>query len=116
LIRPLSAASAGFPISIFWWLLFAGIATYILLRTRPGNWIFGIGGDANAARNVGVPVNRMKIILFMVTAGACLLLPSSNFDRRRKLGGEQASSRLLRRSADAAYRGYGSALGRSSAR
>lgn len=68
--------SAEFPISIFWWLLIAGIATYILLRTRPGNWIFGIGGDANAARNVGVPVNRMKIILFMVTAASAWLVAS----------------------------------------
>ncbi len=66
--------SAEFPISIFWWLLIAGVATYILLRTRPGNWIFGIGGDANAARNVGVPVNRMKIILFMATAASAWLV------------------------------------------
>ena len=66
--------SASFPISIFWWLLIAGIATYVLLRTRPGNWIFGMGGDQNAARNVGVPVNRMKIILFMTTASAAWLV------------------------------------------
>jgi simple sugar transport system permease protein len=65
---------ASFPISIFWWLLIAGIATYILLRTRPGNWIFGIGGDPNAARNVGVPVDRMKIILFMATAASAWLV------------------------------------------
>ncbi len=68
--------SAAFPVSIFWWLLIAGVATYVLLRTRPGNWIFGIGGDANAARNVGVPVNRMKIILFMATAAAAWLVAS----------------------------------------
>jgi simple sugar transport system permease protein len=41
-----------------------------LLRTRPGNWIFGVGGDANAARNVGVPVGKVKIALFMTTAAA----------------------------------------------
>lgn len=69
--RPLSA---NFPISILWWLLFAAIATYVLLRTQPGNWIFGMGGDENAARNVGVPVNRMKIILFMLTAAAAWLV------------------------------------------
>ena len=65
---------AQFPLSILWWLLIAGLATYILLRTRPGNWIFGMGGDRNAARNVGVPVNRMKIILFMCTAAAAWLV------------------------------------------
>jgi simple sugar transport system permease protein len=66
--------NAEFPISIFWWLGIAALATYILLRTRPGNWIFGMGGDANAARNVGVPVNRMKIILFMATAVSAWLV------------------------------------------
>ncbi len=66
--------TANFPISIAWWLLIAAIATYVLLRTRPGNWIFGIGGDATAARNVGVPVNRMKVILFMLTAASAWLV------------------------------------------
>jgi len=40
----------------------------VLLRTRFGNWIFAVGGDEKAARNVGVPVNRVKIVLFMLTA------------------------------------------------
>ncbi len=33
-----------------------------------GNWIFAVGGDAEAAKNVGVPVARVKIGLFMFTA------------------------------------------------
>lgn len=65
---------AEFSISILWWLAMAAVATYVLLRTRPGNWIFGIGGDANAARNVGVPVGRMKVTLFMVTAMSAWLV------------------------------------------
>ncbi len=76
IVDPTSArgVEAQFPISILWWVLIAAIATYILLRTRPGNWIFGIGGDENAARNVGVPVHRMKITLFMATAAAAWLV------------------------------------------
>jgi len=76
IVDPASARglSAAFPISILWWLVLAAIATYILLRTRPGNWIFGIGGDANASRNVGVPVNRVKVALFMATAAAAWLV------------------------------------------
>lgn len=66
--------AAGFPISIAWWLGLAALATWVLLRTPQGNWIFGIGGDANAARNVGVPVNNMKIALFMTTAVAAWLV------------------------------------------
>ncbi len=45
-----------------------------LIKTRFGNWIFAAGGDANAARNVGVPVNRVKIMLFIFTACAATLL------------------------------------------
>jgi simple sugar transport system permease protein len=64
----------GYPVSIFWWLGFAALATWVLLRTRFGNWIFGAGGAAEAARNVGVPVARVKILLFMLTAlSACLV-------------------------------------------
>lgn len=65
---------AAFPITIIWWLGLAGLATWLLLRTPFGNWIFGVGGDANAARNVGVPVGRVKITLFILTAASgCLL-------------------------------------------
>ena len=67
-------AGVGFPISIFWWLLVAALATWVLLRTQIGNWIFGVGGSAEAARNVGVPVDRLKIGLFMTTAFAAWLV------------------------------------------
>ena len=63
----------GIPVSVAWWFLLAGVATWILLRTRVGNWIFAVGGDAVAARNVGVPAARVKIMLFMGTACAATL-------------------------------------------
>ena len=63
----------GIPMSILWWLLLTVVATYILLRTRIGNWIFASGGDAAAARNVGVPVRQVKIGLFIATALAATL-------------------------------------------
>ncbi|MFI0372514.1 ABC transporter permease [Actinomadura sp. 1N219] len=55
-------------ITVLWWLLFVAIATWILLRTRTGNWIFAAGGSAASARAVGVPVARVKIGLFMGVA------------------------------------------------
>src|SRR6201982_1495416 len=51
--------------SIFYWIVFVIIATWILLRTRVGNWIFAAGGNPVSARAVGVPVARVKIGLFM---------------------------------------------------
>ena len=58
----------GLPVSVLWWLGLTTVATWVLLNTRFGNWVFAAGGDANAARNVGVPVGRVKIILFILTA------------------------------------------------
>jgi len=43
-------------VTIFWWLFFAAIATWVLLRTKYGNWIFAVGGNKDSARAVGVPV------------------------------------------------------------
>jgi simple sugar transport system permease protein len=68
--RDITIAGTPFAISIFWWILFTVIATIVLLRTPVGNWIFGSGGAQEAARNVGVPVNKLKIGLFMLTAFA----------------------------------------------
>jgi simple sugar transport system permease protein len=63
----------GIPMSVVWWLVLTVAATFVLLRTRLGNWIFASGGDKTAARNVGVPVNKVKIGLFMLTACAATL-------------------------------------------
>ena len=64
----------GIPASIVWWLAITVIAGYVLTQTRYGNWIFATGGDQEVARNVGVPVGRVKISLFIATACAATLL------------------------------------------
>jgi simple sugar transport system permease protein len=63
----------GIPKVIVWWLALAAGAAFVLSRTRFGNWMFAVGGDAYAAKNVGVPVRKVKISLFVFTAFcACL--------------------------------------------
>lgn len=74
-LQPIFAGSiGGFQVSILWWLGLAVLGTWVLQRTTFGNWVFGSGGDAIAARNVGVPVNRVKITLFVCTACSAVLL------------------------------------------
>jgi simple sugar transport system permease protein len=58
----------GVPMLIVWALALVVFGHFLLTRTRFGNWIFASGGDAQAARYVGVPVNRVKILMFMFTA------------------------------------------------
>ncbi len=56
-------------ISILWFLGLVLVITLILQRTRIGNWIFAIGGNESAARQMGVPVSATKIWLFACSAG-----------------------------------------------
>ncbi|MGD9294048.1 MAG: ABC transporter permease [Roseobacter sp.] len=58
----------GIPMLIVWAIILIIFGHVLLTRTRFGNWIFAAGGDAEAARNSGVPVNRVKIMMFMFTA------------------------------------------------
>lgn len=59
------AGGPQFSILILWWFIFVAIATYVLLRTRTGNWILASGGNAASARAVGVPTKWVKIGLFV---------------------------------------------------
>ncbi|MDJ0824084.1 MAG: ABC transporter permease [Rhodobacter sp.] len=58
----------GIPMLIVWAIILIVFGHVLLTKTRFGNWIFASGGDAEAARYSGVPVNRVKIMMFMFTA------------------------------------------------
>lgn len=72
--RQVTIFGERFQIQVFWWIGLAAVATWVLMRTKFGNWIFASGGDANAARNMGVPAGATKIGLFMGTAGGAWLV------------------------------------------
>ena len=110
-------SSQGFPIEIIWALALVALATWLLMRTSFGNWIFGAGGDANAARNTGVPVARVKILLFIGTAvSACLLamiqaVTTTNADVLRGQGNEFVAIVAAVVGGVLLTGGYGSAIG-----
>ncbi len=64
---------AQFHISIVHWLILTAIAAYVMQRTAFGNWVYATGGNAMTARLAGVPVDRVKIILFVCTSLAAAL-------------------------------------------
>jgi simple sugar transport system permease protein len=102
---------------IAWWLGLAALATWMLLRTRAGNWIFAAGGAPESARKMGVPVARVKIALFMTTAlAACLVAVSQavRFTGADALRGEQQEFRAIIAAVIGGTLltgGYGSAVG-----
>lgn len=65
-----SVGGVSIRVTVLWWLLFVAIASFVLFKTTFGNWIFAVGGDEDAARASGVPVARVKIILFMLVGFA----------------------------------------------
>ncbi|MGH3454751.1 MAG: ABC transporter permease, partial [Nocardioidaceae bacterium] len=74
-IRPIfggeiDVGGSSFDVSVLWWIGVTVVATWVLLRTRAGNWIFSVGGAQQSARQVGVPVFKTKVGLFMTTAAA----------------------------------------------
>ena len=64
----------GIPALMIWAVVLVVLGHVLLTRTTFGNWIFAAGGDANASRNVGVPVGRVKILMFMLSAFCATVL------------------------------------------
>jgi rhamnose transport system permease protein len=82
--RPIS----GFPDAFTWWgtgsllrlpiplLIFAAVALAAILiraRTVPGFWLYAIGDNERAARYGGIPVDRVKVILYTLAGTAAAL-------------------------------------------
>jgi simple sugar transport system permease protein len=58
----------GFKMSMLWFFAIGAFGTFLLTRTRFGNWVQARGQNEQAARNLGVPVDRVTITLFMLTS------------------------------------------------
>jgi simple sugar transport system permease protein len=88
----------NFRITIAWWIVLVLVATWLLLRTRAGNWIQAVGGAPVAARNAGVPVARVKIALFVATAviaSVVAVMQAVRFDGTDALRGEFQEFRAI---------------------
>ncbi|QXJ23868.1 ABC transporter permease [Actinomadura graeca] len=63
----------GFNVSILWWAALTFAAYWVLSQARFGSWILAVGGDADSARLTGVPINRVKMRLYLAS-GLCASL------------------------------------------
>ena len=57
-----------FDARLLWFIIIASVAWYVLAKTQIGSWIYATGDNKESARANGVPVNRVKIGLFMFSA------------------------------------------------
>jgi simple sugar transport system permease protein len=74
-VNTLFAARIGpFSASVIWWVVITAGCAVLLSQTTFGNWLAATGGNEDAARNSGVPINRVKIVTFMLTGLAAALV------------------------------------------
>lgn len=63
----------GIPGPFFWFLGLVVIFAFLLTSTRFGGWLYATGGLPEAARNMGVPVERVQVTAFAIASMlACL--------------------------------------------
>jgi simple sugar transport system permease protein len=84
-----SALPSGYQTAVLWFIAVTALGTWVLSKTTFGNWIYAAGGDANAARNTGVPVARTKVLLFLSTAMAAALVGIISFTQADSAVSEQ---------------------------
>jgi simple sugar transport system permease protein len=107
----------GFQMSLLWFLLIVAAVTVLLLRTRLGNWIQATGQNRAAARNLGVPVDRITLLLFVqcaVFAGVTGVIQVARFatvDAARGQGIELQAIAVSVIGGTLLTGGYGSAIG-----
>ncbi|NOX31843.1 MAG: ABC transporter permease, partial [Actinobacteria bacterium] len=67
-------APAQFRVEFLWFVGVTILATLVLGKTKFGSWIFAVGGNKQAARQIGVPAARTKTQLFMIVTVAAWLV------------------------------------------
>lgn len=58
----------GIPIPVLIWAVVAVVLSFIVHRTRFGRYVFAMGGNPDAAALVGIPVQRVTLMLFALLA------------------------------------------------
>jgi simple sugar transport system permease protein len=107
----------GFRMSLVWFLLLVVASTFVLLRTRFGNWTYAVGQNPEAARNLGVPVERVSLMLFVLCslcggiAGVIQVARFQSVDALRGEGTELLAIAITVIGGTLLTGGYGSVIG-----
>jgi putative xylitol transport system permease protein len=65
----LGAGSLGMvPVPVVLFFVVAFFADHVLARTRFGRHVYAVGGNPEAARTVGIPVRRVVLIVYLISA------------------------------------------------
>jgi len=107
----------GFDARVLWWIIFALVAWFVLSRTQAGNWIYATGDNRESARANGVPVDKVRISLFMFTAlaatifAACQVFDTNTADASKGLLKEMEAIAIAVVGGTLMTGGFGSVVG-----
>jgi inositol transport system permease protein len=63
----------GIPVPILIFAAVIGLSAFILAKTKLGKYIYGIGGNENAARICGVNIDRYKMLIYTIHGTFCAI-------------------------------------------
>jgi simple sugar transport system permease protein len=73
LARVFTGDIGGFPVQFLWFIGIALVVWIVLENYRFGNWTYVTGGNRSASIAMGIPVDRVKILNFMLVGGLAAL-------------------------------------------
>ena len=72
---PLGGGSLGvIPAPAVWFLAVLIVGGIVLRHTKFGYWVYATGGNELAAREMGIPTQRIKLAAFMIVGVSCALI------------------------------------------
>lgn len=105
------------PVSFIWLLLAMVVFGFLLNSTQVGNWVFATGGAGDAAREMGVPTKRVKVMMFTIVsvfaafAGIVQMARFNSIDALRGDGMELEAVLAVVVGGASLNGGYGSVIG-----
>ena len=100
-----------------WFIVLAIVFGLILERTTYGNWVFATGGNLGAAKALGIPTERVKLVNFMISSLLAGIAGITTFGRFKMIDPTLGQGMELEAIASAVIGGslltggYGSILG-----
>ena len=68
----------GIPAQAIWFVGVLVVGGIVLSRTKFGYWVYATGGNEPAAREMGIPTKRIKLITFVLVGASCGLIAVLN--------------------------------------
>jgi erythritol transport system permease protein len=90
-LTALASDPLGIPMPVWLMVVFAIVFSLILNRTAFGRWLYATGGNERAAELSGVPVRRVKVLIYVMSgfcAGTVGLLLTADLPAATPRGGE----------------------------